>query len=263
MFRARIIHAVGRIPLAGAALRWLAGRYAEGSVVTIKRGEAAGFRWRRHHRYVNGYWLGHYELPIQRALKRDLRPGDTFFDIGANAGFFSLVAARIVGERGKVVAFDPEPSNYQSLREQFALNDLRNCHPVAEAIGSAEGETVFSMDAPGSSMGRLGAARKGQREIRVRVTTLDAACRQWGIPAMIKVDVEGAEADVLRGAQQLLASGKVVWLIELHGPEPADAVGRMLADAGYRLFDLEDRVVVPGPDLPHHIIARHGATMKP
>src|SRR5688572_25684309 len=106
---ARLIETLGKVPLLSQALRWYARRHPEGSVVTIKSGEAAGFKWKRHHRYVNGYWLGQYELPLQQALKRELKPGDTFFDVGANAGFFTLIAARLVGPTGKCVAFDPAP----------------------------------------------------------------------------------------------------------------------------------------------------------
>src|SRR5581483_2433575 len=111
MNSARIIQGLGRVPILGSALRSLARRYREGSVVTIKHGEAAGFRWKRHHRYLNGYWIGQYELEIQAALKRELRAGDTFFDVGANAGFFTLLASRFVGTEGKCVAFDPLAMN--------------------------------------------------------------------------------------------------------------------------------------------------------
>src|SRR3954452_16330369 len=118
MSSARVIEAIGRIPGVGRLLRWVARHYPEGSVVTIKHGEAAGLKWKRHHRYVNGYWIGQYELDIQAALKRELKPGQTFFDVGANAGFFTLVAAKIVGASGKCVAFDPLPMNQESIREQ-------------------------------------------------------------------------------------------------------------------------------------------------
>src|SRR3954464_11056302 len=106
MSSGRLIETAGRIPVMGQFLRWVAHHYAEGSVITIKHGEAAGYRWKRHHRYVNGYWIGHYELEIQNPLKRELRSGETFFDVGANAGFFTLVAAKLVGTSGRCIAFD-------------------------------------------------------------------------------------------------------------------------------------------------------------
>src|SRR5688572_6197279 len=87
----KLLQVAGRIPGVSSTLRWWAGRYADGSVVRIRSGLAAGYRWKRYHRYVNGYWIGHYELPIQETLRRELAPGDKFYDVGANAGFFTLV----------------------------------------------------------------------------------------------------------------------------------------------------------------------------
>jgi ribosomal protein L11 methylase PrmA len=119
---ARLLSSLGRLPLAGRLLRGFAGHYVEGSVVRIRSGLAAGYLWERHHRYVNGYWTGQYELPIQEALQRELKAGDTFFDVGANAGFFTLVAARLVGQKGSCVAFDPSAENAASIRRQIELD---------------------------------------------------------------------------------------------------------------------------------------------
>src|SRR5216683_2563800 len=122
VMQAGVINRLGALPLIGPALRRMARRFPEGSVVRIHTGLAAGLNWRRHHRYVGGYWIGNYELDVQHALKRLLRPGDVFYDIGANAGFFSLLATKLVGPTGRVVSFEPLPENVQSIREQMELN---------------------------------------------------------------------------------------------------------------------------------------------
>jgi len=80
---ARLIDRAGRVPWLSSALRWLARRYREGSIVLIRSGYAAGFKWRRYHELVSGYWLGQYELAVQEALARELNSGDVFYDIGA------------------------------------------------------------------------------------------------------------------------------------------------------------------------------------
>ena len=85
MITAQLLKTAGDIPLINQALRRVANFYPENSLVRIKSGHAAGLLWRRHHRYVNGYWLGHYEFAIQEALRRELKPGQRFFDVGANA----------------------------------------------------------------------------------------------------------------------------------------------------------------------------------
>jgi FkbM family methyltransferase len=258
MSSARIIQALGQIPGVSSLLRWVARQYPEGSVVSIKHGEAAGFRWKRHHRYVNGYWIGQYELPIQMALKRELRAGDTFFDVGANAGFFTLVAANLVGPTGKCVSFDPLPANVESLHEQVELNGLTYCQVDARAVGDAVGEAIFYFDYAGDPQGHLGELRReSESHIKVNVTTLDQAVEQWGAPAFIKLDVEGAEDKVLEGARQTIERVKPSWLIEIHTPQCEAAVRETLKRAGYAFFQVSGEAITEGSVLPNHVIARH------
>jgi FkbM family methyltransferase len=256
---AQWIQTIGRVPLVGSALRWWARRYPENSVVTIKHGEAAGFRWRRHHRYVNGYWIGQYELPLQSVLKRELKPRQTFFDVGANAGFFTLVAAKLVGPSGKCFAFDPAPANIESLREQVELNALAYVTPVQQAVGDAIGESKFSFAGAGSASGHLGGSDATEEEIVVQVTTFDAAVEQFGSPDLVKMDIEGAETIALPAAKRTLAEVRPTWLIELHGPKEWDVVSQTLRDAGYKLFDVNDREIQRIDPWPQHVVARHPA----
>ena len=259
MDRAVLIDVLGRLPVAGKLLRAYARRYAEGSVTTIRTGRAAGLQWRRSHRYVNGYWLGQYELPIQDALARELKPNDTFYDVGANAGFFTLIAARIVGRNGKCIAFDPSPENVQNIREQLELNGFDGAEVHQEAIADRAGIVAFSFAAPGSAQGHLGAAAAGEQSMDVNVTTLDAVARERGAPSLVKMDIEGAEVRALEGAANVLRDVRPTWLIELHGPDCARRVGEILSGAGYGFHDLSGRALPPGDDLPHHVIARHRA----
>jgi FkbM family methyltransferase len=255
MSLAGLVQKIGDLPLLGGAMRGLARRYREGSVVTIRTGLAKGALWRRHHRYVNGYWIGHYELEIQDALRRELKPGDTFYDVGANAGFFTLVASRLVGPTGKCVAFDPSPDNIASIREQIELNDLQShCTAVQQAVAGDEGEADFAFATPGSPQGHLGGSKQGEATIRVQLTTLDAAAKWHGMPSFVKVDIEGAEVDALRGAPGVIAAGPT-WLIELHGPNAAQGVARILGEAGYAFYALNGSAILEGAGLPEHVLA--------
>jgi FkbM family methyltransferase len=260
MDRAKVVDMIGRVPVLGSTLRMIARRYPEGSVVDVRMGLAAGLKWRRHHRYVNGYWIGQYELDIQNALKRELKPGAIAYDVGANAGFFTLIAARLVGPTGKVVAFDPAPENCESVREQAELNGFTPyVAAVQKAVGGAVGNATFSFAASGSPMGHLGdGGTQGERSVEVELTTLDAAAEVFGQPNFIKMDVEGAEGDALAGARRLLNAGpaRPTWLIELHGPQCEADVKRQLSAAGYRFFELDGRPVADGAGLPHHVIVR-------
>ena len=258
MNRSQLIQSVGKIPVLSHGLRWCANLYPEDSVVQIRAGHAAGLLWRRHHRYVNGYWLGHYELPIQEALRRELFAGGTFFDIGANAGFFTIVAARLVGPGGRCVAFEPSPDNCASIREQIEANSLDHCSLVPEAVSDFEGMVTFSFAAPGSPMGHVGHGEPHERQIEVKATTLDAACARFGRPDFIKMDIEGAETRALAAARNTLAQIRPSWLIELHGEDCEREVRRVLKAADYRFLNLQGDALPPAARLPRHFIARPG-----
>lgn len=254
---AKIIAKAGTIPAVGASLRRLATRYPEGSVVKIKTGHARGLKWKRHHRYVNGYWLGIYELPLQEALARELAPGKTFFDVGANAGFFSMIGAGIVGRAGTCVAFEPLPENAQSVREQIALNGFTHCHVVEEAVSDKCGQAEFVADASGSPTAHLGKSDKpGKFTHRISTTTLSDAAIKWGQPHLIKLDIEGAEVLALEGARALSQTSHPTWIIEVHGQWQDDETRRILAQAGYSFFDLQGRESHPSSRFPYHLIAK-------
>jgi FkbM family methyltransferase len=252
----KLLQVAGRIPGLSSTLRWWAGRYDEGSVARIRSGLAAGYLWKRHHRYVNGYWLGHYELPIQEVLRRELRGGDRFYDVGANAGFFTLVAARLVGSDGSCVAFDPAPDNVRSVREQIELNALAQCTVVQQAVGGAPGRASFSFAYAGAATGHIGTTRDGEQSLEVEVTTLDDALERYGPPRFVKMDIEGAEIEALHGARRMLSEVRPTWLIELHGPECERAVLRVLGEHGYRLMGIDSNPVVATAPPPKHVLAK-------
>lgn len=266
MINASFVSNLGKIPLVSTLLRKIANRFPEGSIVRIRRGVAAGMLWKRYKRYVNGYWLGIYELPLQQRIALELKAGDTFFDIGANAGFFSLVAAKIVGKTGRVIAFEPLPMNARVVEKQFDINQLDYCGCVCTAISKEQGtcEFVWSRSAkgePATSTAHLAGYRiDGMEELIidrcvVKVTSLDDFVTREGLfPDLIKIDVEGAEGDVLRGGRKLLYSNKAPRiLMETHGEEIATDVDRQLREAGYRFFTVNGVPLADGLTERHYI----------
>jgi FkbM family methyltransferase len=256
MSKADVISFLGRLPGISHCLRWYAGLYREGSVVTIGSGYAKGMLWRRHHRYVNGFWIGHYELPVQEAISRELREGQVFYDVGANAGFFSLLACRRIGPAGHCVSIDPDPANCRSIREQIELNHLDNWEVAQLAVGSECGRASFARERPGSSKGHLGSPHGDEVQIEVECTTFDNLLQRLPPPRFVKMDIEGAEGPALRGSARLLAEVRPAWLIELHGSSCADEVARILRAARYRFFDLSNQPLPETGPLPHHLLAR-------
>lgn len=239
---ARLVNVLGDMPFLGKTARTVARFYREGSVTRIRSGVGAGLAWRRSHRYVNGYWVGAYELETQVALARLLRPGGVVFDIGANAGFFSLLAARLVRENGFVLAVDPISENVNSISEQLRLNGFRNAEVLQSAVGSSSGRTSFSFNPRQTALGHIGEAVAGQTTIEVPLATLDELACSRRPPDLVKIDVEGAEVDVLAGAAETIRRG-TTFLIEIHGRDKGQAVADLLAPYPYRFQTLRGDAV--------------------
>lgn len=238
MFNARILSDLGRLPFVGRLLRAAARLHREGSITTIRSGRAKGLQWRRYRRFVNGYWVGTYEIPLQEAIWGHLAPEQVFYDVGANAGFFSLIAARAVGPAGQVIAFEPLPENAACIEQQFQLNELAHCRVVEAAVGEKTGTARFQCGID-PSMGKLVSEAGPEQAVRaVPTVSLDEfVARENLTPHLVKMDIEGGEVAALRGARRLLHSQTPPkLLIEIHEGCCAP-VGELLAEAGYEVFD--------------------------
>jgi len=255
LVRAKLIQLLRHVPLVGSALRWYARKYVDGSVVTIKSGYARGLRWRRHHKHVSGYWLGQYELSMQRVLVRKLGPGSVFFDVGAHAGFFTLLAASRVGPAGKCVAFDPDQDNVTSIREQCDLNGFSSVVAVNAAISDIVGRGWFTRSHPGAATGHLSERTAVQDSIDVATTTLDAAAAVYGVPSLVKIDIEGGETRALKGAARLLMEHRPMWLVEIHDPASEADVSAIFLAARYGLSSLNGGGLSDDAIFPRHILA--------
>ena len=152
------------------------------------------------------------EAPITDLVIRNLRPGDAFFDVGANVGFFSVVAASQVGPAGRVVAFEPLPALVRLLGRTIAANTLGNIEIVGAAVGRSEGQTriaamrdsAYSHLIEGARL--IDRAHGGWRAVDVPRVSLDGyAASSRLVPRLVKMDIEGAEMDALAGATRLLA----------------------------------------------------------
>jgi FkbM family methyltransferase len=186
------------------------------------------------------------EPHIQAVLRRFLRAGDTFVDVGANLGGLALAAARIVGVGGRIVCFEPVPANFVRLTGTLARQIPVDTHLILEerAVGAESGQIdIFLNFWDGLHTTEPGVNQGGQTgKIRVEQVTLDEALAYHRIQAvdMLKIDVEGAELRVLTGARQLLAANRISSVIlEMCNPEEpgkadnARLITEFLADLGY------------------------------
>ena len=148
------------------------------------------------------------------ALRAAARPGAVALDVGANVGAYALLLGQWVRPGGRVYAFEPAAQAFAGLSRHVALNGVDGTVvPFAAAAAAATGRAAFAVD------GISGANRLGGGRTMVETVTIDDFCAREGVrPAVIKIDVEGAELDVLRGARETIrrAGDALTLLVEMH-----------------------------------------------
>jgi FkbM family methyltransferase len=204
-------------------------------VLPILQGALRGKKWTAGSG-SHGCWLGSYEYDKQRALQRELKVGQVVYDIGANVGFYSLLASVLVGEAGHVYSFEPSPDNLRELRRHLELNHIENCTVVAAAVSSTNGEGAFdpSCDRCTGHLAATGA-------FQVRTLALDEVIQNDGMrpPELMKIDIEGAEYECLKGATKIIQKFNPVIFLATHGSEVHSACLELLAEWGYRFQSLD------------------------
>lgn len=229
--------------------------------VAVLAGEAIGLRFPARSvtpgfAHAQLILSGELEVPVQEALRRSVAPGATVYDVGANIGFFSLLAARFAGAAGRVIAFEPVPELALQVQEAAQRSDLAERVQVrAEAVALVEGteELYVVHDSSWSHLASRGNPGGAVATITVPTTTIDAVlARGAPAPSVLKLDVEGSEGDVLRGAHDTLRTHHPIVVVELHDTH-ADALP-VLRDAGYTLEAL-DGAWAPDDPQCRHVIA--------
>lgn len=225
-------------------------RLASGGVLLLER----------RHSFTFCFWPGvdKYEPDVRAALLHFLKPGSTFLDCGANIGYFSVMAGAVVGPNGSVIAIEANPNTYKLLQRNLIVNGIGtaiNC-----ALTSLPGEIELFMPRSGgdvySSLRKGGLVTGNDVEtFRVVGRTLDEVVLSLKLSRVdvMKIDIEGAELDVLRSASHLMRELRPVILCE-YGTNTWPAFGasakellELLDECGYRasLFDETTKTVRP------------------
>ncbi len=191
-------------------------------------------------------------------LERLLKPQDVFVDAGAYHGWYSLVASRIVGETGLVLAFEPNSESYAILERNIALSSRRNVRTFKVALAGTNRE-VWLYNGPGDgSPSALAYVPGGTGREQVQAQRLDdvLATLHTRSVALLKLDVQGAEADLLAGAMGILTHARPAVLFEID-PWAAQnmdvseqAAWSLLVNLGYRFFRLSEGTLIPLHDFP-------------
>jgi FkbM family methyltransferase len=211
----------------------------------VQRGNLRGVKLKLSPLQKGSVFFKNYEPDKQAAFKLFLKPGEVFFDIGANVGLHSYYVHQAVPQ-ARITAFEPLPGNAAYIKETIAVNQFKSIALEQTAVGAHTGQVSFNLSID-NSMGKISASETGTV---VQITTLDDYMKTGvPVPAVIKIDVEGAEADVLKGAAETIAAEQPVLVIELHSPQQDELVGRFLHERNYRLFRLNENINSAGAKL--------------
>lgn len=236
-----------------------------GAEMTVKVAPGVSMRLRFDDRLGYLIYADSFELSERGFIARFLRRGDVFVDVGANIGLFTVIAAHLVGSEGAVYAFEPATPVFDRLRRNIALNRLSNVHPECVAISDVDearpmvvvGDGFAAWSTLGNPIGDAAGARR--RTDVVRCVKLDGYLRsaRVGHVDLMKVDVEGWESHVLRGAGELLGNPEAPALLVEFSDAAAQSAGsscaglrEALESLGYGVFRYDSRAARLLPE-PH------------
>lgn len=204
----------------------------------ILAGALRGYRWApAAGGKVGRYFAGTYEADQTAVFCEHVGAGATVIDLGANIGYYTLLAAHLVGPSGRVLACEPEPLNASFLRRHVSANRLGNVEILEVAVADRAGEVRFTR---GKGRGRGHIADEG--ELMVPLRRLDDIVQEATMePDFLKIDVEGAEDDVFAGGTHTLETYRPLIFLATHGRDVHEAACGRLRDLGYGLSSIDGR----------------------
>lgn len=199
------------------------------------------------------YMTGIHELEVTNLVKKIVKEGMTVVDIGANIGYYALLTANLVGESGRVFAFEPSPDNYSLLTRNIEVNNYKNVTPVKKAISNKTGTAKLFLCPDNKGDHRLWDSPEGREWVEIETTTLDKFFENHN-PAIgvIKMDIEGAEAVALQGMNNIIMRNPNLKIITEFWPEAIKGTGfspieflNSLTEHGFRLNLIKRNGVKP------------------
>jgi FkbM family methyltransferase len=182
-------------------------------------------------------------------VKKEIKKGDIVLDIGANIGYYTLIFAKLVGEQGKVFAFEPEPDNFALLEKNVEINGYRNVVLVQRAVSNKTGEIRLYLSEDNKGDHRIYDSHDGRKSIEVEAIRLDDYFKNYdGRIDFIKMDIQGAEGGAIQGMPLLLEKAKNLklttefWPIGLirFGIEPEGYL-KLLLKHGFKIYHINEQ----------------------
>jgi FkbM family methyltransferase len=193
---------------------------------------------------LSGKWED-YETEL---FKKHVKPGDTVVDIGAHIGYYALIAAKLVGDKGKVYAFEPDPKNFQLLRKNVEANGYHNVVLIDKAVSDKSGAAQLFLHSENTGDHRIFNSEHDRKSVAITMTTLDDFFKDEGKRVdLIKMDIQGAEAKALQGARKVIAKNRHIKLITEFYPQALQQSGgsaeeylALLQKNAFKLFNIDE-----------------------
>lgn len=186
--------------------------------------------------------LGVYEHWKTRLFLNTVKEGMTVVDIGVNKGYFSLLLAKLMNDRGKVLSFEPDPDNYFWFRKSIQANEYRCIKIFQHALSDKEGSVAFYRGKKSGSGSLFPSSHTKKKTITVKARKLDNVLKDEEIKKvdLIKIDVEGAELLVLKGAEKTLKGEdmKLAIDVDVESSEKRKQLFDFLESYGFRIFEI-------------------------
>lgn len=212
----------------------------------IRGGIGKGLILEINPRYETAMWEGTYEAETQRVIAQHLQKGACYYDVGGGAGFYSMAAARL---GANVIVFEPAAPNAALILHHLRRNGLeKRVRLIHAAVFSYTGEIPLGSNDPEAEHANYRVSPAGQEAgklSRVPCTTLDDFIKENPKPDFLKIDIEGAESEALKGAEVLFGTARPPLICEVHDEANAAFVARWLAEKNYQSRWLEDPVRFP------------------
>ena len=189
-----------------------------------------------------------YEPKLTEAFKQMVKPGDVVVDIGANIGYFTLLASRLVGERGRVYAFEPAPQNFALLSKNLTANGSRNVRAFQRAVSSSRGSGKLLVQGENWGSYRIVDSIADGQSVEVEIISMDEFFENGHQKVnVVKMDAEGSEVRILQGSSRVLKNNPDLVLFSELNPKLLMAAGhcpkehlRTLLAHGFAIYAIDD-----------------------
>jgi FkbM family methyltransferase len=206
-------------------------------ILEVKEGLAKGFRFELNPRWETRLWRGGNEPEAEQIIQKYFKPGATFYDLGGGMGFYTLAAARL---GATVFTFEPDPKSFALIERHAEMNHLKEkMNLIPLAVFSRTGTVLMEPSGGDKGHGHGHVQDVCGMDpslcIEVGCTTLDDFARKNPVPDLIKIDVEGCEADVFEGSEWLMKEVRPAILCEVHNRELGIRIEEIIHRRNYQL----------------------------